>query len=122
MKDGWYSRPVLFVENVERSIAFYCDRLGFVEGQRYEEDGIVLLGEVTRGDCTLMLNCQQPDKIGRSRIFISLAQGLIEALRIEFEERGAPLRDGWWGYDTMIIDDPDGNELFFPYPAPHESG
>ena len=32
MKDGWYSRPVLFVESVERAIAFYRDRLGFVEG------------------------------------------------------------------------------------------
>jgi hypothetical protein len=20
------------------------------------------------------------------------------------------------GYDTMIVEDPDGNELFFPYP------
>jgi catechol 2,3-dioxygenase-like lactoylglutathione lyase family enzyme len=120
MKDGWYSRPVLFVESVERAIAFYRDGLGFVEGQRYEEEGTVLLGEVARGDCTLLLNCQQPDKIGRGRIFISLTPGLIEDLRAEFEQRGAPIRDGWWGYDTMIIDDPDGNELFFPYPAPSD--
>jgi catechol 2,3-dioxygenase-like lactoylglutathione lyase family enzyme len=120
MKDGWYSRPVLFVESVERAIAFYRDALGFVEGQRYEEESTVLLGEVTRGDCALLLNCQQPDKIGRGRIFISLTPGLIEDLRAEFEGRGVPIRDGWWGYDTMIIDDPDGNELFFPYPAPSD--
>ncbi len=94
MKDGWYSRPVLFVESVERAIAFYRDQLGFVEGQRYEEEGTVLLGEVTRGDCTLLLNCQQPDKIGRGRMFISLTPGLIEDLRAEFERRGAPIRDG----------------------------
>lgn len=117
MKDGWYSRPVLFVESVERAIGFYRDRLGFVEGQSYEEDGTVLLGEVTRGDCTLLLNCQQPGKVGKGRIFISLAPGMIDDLRAEFEGRGAPTRDGWWGYDTMIIDDPDGNELYFPYPA-----
>lgn len=117
MKDGWFSRPVLFVENVERAIAFYRDVLGFTEGQRYEEEGTVLVGEVTRGDCSLLLNCQQPDKIGRGRMFISLAPGLIEDLRAEFEARGAPVREGWWGYNTMIIDDPDGNELFFPYPA-----
>ena len=120
MKDGWYSRPVLFVENVERAIEFYRDVLGFAEGQRYEEDGTTLVGEVTRGDCALLLNCQQPDKNGCGRIFISLATGLINDLRAEFEARSAPIRDGWWGYDTMIIEDPDGNELFFPYPAANE--
>ncbi len=28
---GWYSRPVFFVESVERSIRFYVEKLGFVE-------------------------------------------------------------------------------------------
>jgi hypothetical protein len=27
----WYSRPVFFVESVERSIAFYTTKLGFIE-------------------------------------------------------------------------------------------
>ena len=49
-------------------------------------------------------------------MFISLEIELLRTLRAEFENRGAPLADGWWGYDTMIIKDPDGNELFFPYP------
>ena len=22
----------------------------------------------------------------------------------------------WWGYDTLQVDDPDGNELLFPRP------
>jgi hypothetical protein len=48
----------------------------------------------------------------------------LQTLRAEFENRGAPIKDGWWGYDTMIIEDPDGNELFFPYPnrAKNQSG
>ena len=29
-----------------------------------------------------------------------------------FEKRW---HSGEWGYDTLQIDDPDGNELFFPY-------
>lgn len=122
MMDGWYSRAVLFVDNVQQAIAFYRDKLGFVEGQRYEEEGMVLVGEVSRGDCTLLLNCQQPEKTGKGRIFISLSPGIIDDLRAELERRGAPIRDGWWGYDTMIVDDPDGNELFFPYPAPSAGG
>jgi catechol 2,3-dioxygenase-like lactoylglutathione lyase family enzyme len=119
----WYSRPVFFVESVERSIAFYTEKLGFTQGFRYEEEGKVLVGQVNREDCEIVLNCQQPEKTGHSRIFISIDIGPLQALRAEFEARGAPIRDGWWGYDTMIIRDPDGNELFLPYPkAEEESG
>ena len=114
---AWYSRPVFFVESVERSLAFYIERLGFVEGPRYEEDGKTLVGQVSREGCELLLNCQQPEKTGHGRIFISIDIGLLRTLRAEFEDRKAPIRDGWWGYDTMIIEDPDGNEIFFPYPS-----
>lgn len=112
----WYSRPVLFVTDVERSLAFYTENLGFTEGPRYAEDGRVLLGQVTREDCTVLLNCQQPDKAGHGRMFISLEAEPFLALRAEFAQRGSPMREGWWGYDTLIVEDPDGNEWFFPYP------
>jgi uncharacterized glyoxalase superfamily protein PhnB len=115
---GWFSRPVLFVESVERAIDFYCTKLGFAETNRYVEDGTVLVGEVTREDCILLLNSQQPDKSGKGRMFISLEPDTLDKLRQEFESRGAPIEDGWWGYDTMIVRDLDGNELFFPYPGP----
>jgi catechol 2,3-dioxygenase-like lactoylglutathione lyase family enzyme len=117
----WYSRPVFFVESVERSIAFYTEKLGFVESTRYEEEGKILVAQVNREDCEILLNCQQPEKTGRSRMFISIDIGPLQTLRAEFEGRRAPIRDGWWGYDTMIIEDPDGNELFFPYPKKEEA-
>ena len=116
MSDGWYSRPIFFVESVERTIDFYRDKLGFSEETRYEEDGIALVGQVVREDCTLLLDCQQPSRTGKGRMFISLDLEPLLRLREEFERRGAPIRDGWWGYDTMIVEDPDGNELYFPYP------
>jgi len=112
----WYSRPVFFVESVERSIAFYTEKLGFTVANRYEEDGEILVAQVNREDCEILLNCQQPEKTGRGRMFISLDIEVLRTLRAEFESRGSPITDGWWGYDTMIIKDPDGNELFFPYP------
>jgi catechol 2,3-dioxygenase-like lactoylglutathione lyase family enzyme len=112
----WYSRPVFFVKSVERSIAFYTEKLAFTEGFRYEEGGEILVGQVNREDCEIILNSQQPEKTGSGRIFISIDLAPLQALRAEFENRGAPVRDGWWGYDTMIIEDPDGNQLFFPYP------
>jgi catechol 2,3-dioxygenase-like lactoylglutathione lyase family enzyme len=116
----WYSRPVFFVESVERSIAFYTEKLGFTQGFRYEEEGKIFVGQVNREDCEIILTCQEPEKSGRGRVFISIDLGPLQALRAEFEGRGAPIRDGWWGYDTMIIEDPDGNELFFPYPKDAE--
>ena len=112
----WYSRAVFFVQSVEQSIAFYTEKLGFTEAAHYKEEGRILVGQVNREDCEILLNCQQPEKTGHGRMFISLEIGALRTLRVEFENRGAPIMDGWWGYDTMIIKDLDGNELFFPYP------
>ncbi len=75
---------------------------------------MILVGQVNREDCEIILNCQQPDKVGGGRMFISLDLEPLKKLRAEFEERGGAVRDGWWGYDTMIVEDPDGNALFFP--------
>lgn len=114
---GWYSRPVFFVASVERSIRFYVEKLGFAEGFQHLDNGTILVGQVNREDCEIILNCQQPDKVGGGRMFISIDLEPLQKLRAEFEQRGAPVRDGWWGYDTMIVEDPDGNALFFPYPG-----
>jgi hypothetical protein len=40
----------------------------------------------------------------------------LAALRREFVARSVPTKETWWGYDTLQVDDPDGNELFFPRP------
>jgi catechol 2,3-dioxygenase-like lactoylglutathione lyase family enzyme len=117
MSDAWYSRPVLFVADVERAIEFYTRLLGFEPGFRYEEDGVALVSEVTREDCTLLLDCQQPAKKGHGRMFISLDPEPFARLKAEFEQRGAPVKKGWWGYELMVVEDPDGNELFFPEPG-----
>ncbi len=115
---AWNSRPVFFVEDVERSLAFYVNQLGFEETNRYAEDGKVLVGGVHRDGCPLLLNCQQPQKNGRARIWVSLDLETFQALRAELQARSVSIKDGWWGFDTMIIEDPDGNELFFPVPKP----
>jgi hypothetical protein len=40
----------------------------------------------------------------------------LDALRAEFEARGVTVKNGRWGYRLMVVDDPDGNQLFFNYP------
>jgi catechol 2,3-dioxygenase-like lactoylglutathione lyase family enzyme len=109
-----YPRPVFFVADVNRALRFYIDMLGF-EKAWHEADGAGTVCQVNHGECEIIL-CQDATRRGRARLFIELtAEGLAD-LRRELVERSVPTKETWWGYDTLQIDDPDGNELFFPVP------
>lgn len=121
----WFARPVLHVTDVDASVRFYVDRLGFTSPWRYEEDGKAYVAQVERQGCALILADTWPEKIGKGLMFISLnterqtreaAIAALDALRKELEARGVPVREGSWGYRLLVIDDPDGNQLFFNYP------
>lgn len=121
----WFARPVLHVTNVDASIAFYVDKLGFTRDWRYEENGRGLVAEVDRGPCALILCEQWPEKAGRGLMFISMDVkpfsrdaeiAAVDALRAEFEGRGVLVKDGHWGHKVLVVEDLDGNQLFFPYP------
>ena len=118
----WDARPVFFVNDVERSLRFYTDQLGFRETNRYAHDGKILVGGVERDGCPLLLNCQQPQKNGHGRFWIRLDVETYGALRTDLQQKGVAVKDDWWGLDTMIVEDPDGNELFFPVPQPQGNG
>jgi catechol 2,3-dioxygenase-like lactoylglutathione lyase family enzyme len=115
MSDRWYARPVLFVADIDRAAHFYVRQLGFREAWRHAEDDRALVAQVERNDCELLLSSQWPDKIGCGLIFISLDQEVLAALRVELESKAVVVKDGWWGYRLMVVDDPDGNQLYFPY-------
>jgi catechol 2,3-dioxygenase-like lactoylglutathione lyase family enzyme len=117
MNNKWYSRPVLFVADIDRSVDFYVKQLGFNQSWRYEEEGQAWVAQVERPGCELILSSQWPDKVGKGLMFISLDVDVLNALRTELEGRGVDAKDGRWGYELMVIVDPDGNELYFPYPA-----
>ena len=44
------------------------------------------------------------------------ATAALDALRAELEAKGVAVKDGSWGYRLLVVDDPDGNQLFFNYP------
>ncbi len=117
MSDEWFARPVLFVADIGRSVDFYVRQLGFTQPWRYEEEGKARVAQVERQGCALILSSQWPDKVGKGLIFISLEPQVLNAVRAEFEGKGVGVRDGYWGYRLMVIVDPDGNELYFNYPA-----
>src|SRR4029453_11748357 len=121
----WFARPVLPVSNVEASLRFYVDRLGFTVPWRFEDDGRAVVAQVDRQGCSLILSDQWPEKVGKPLMFISLnvepethqaAVAALDALRGELEARGVPVKDGRWGYRLLVVEDLDGNQLFFPYP------
>jgi catechol 2,3-dioxygenase-like lactoylglutathione lyase family enzyme len=110
----WYTRPVLFVADVNRALRFYVDMLGF-EKSWHEGDGAGGVCQVNHGECEIIL-CEDATRGDRARLFIELTAAGLTDLRRELVERSVPSKATWWGYDTLQIDDPDGNELFFPVP------
>ncbi|MGB8264846.1 MAG: glyoxalase superfamily protein [Candidatus Velthaea sp.] len=119
---GWFARPVLHVTDVDASVAFYVNRLGFTSPWRYEEDGRAHVAQVERQGCALILTDTWPDKVGKGLMFISInvereAQiAALDALRAEFAAKDVAVKEGSWGYRLLVVDDPDGNQLFFNYP------
>ena len=87
----WYTRPVLFVADIGRSVEFYVDQLGFTQSWRHEDEGKALVAQVNRQGCELILSSQWPNKVGSGLIFISLDVGVLHALRADatdFQEGG----------------------------------
>jgi catechol 2,3-dioxygenase-like lactoylglutathione lyase family enzyme len=136
----WFARPVLHVKDVEASLRFYMNRLGFTCPWRYDEDSRAYVAQVDRQGCALILADTWPEKVGKALMFISLnvepdtsettsetatrdaAVAALDALRVELEAKGVPVKEGSWGYRLLVVDDPDGNQLFFNYPNETASG
>jgi catechol 2,3-dioxygenase-like lactoylglutathione lyase family enzyme len=108
----WYTRPVLFVADVNRALRFYVDMLGF-EKSWHEGNGAGMVCQVNHGECEIIL-CEDATRRDKGRLFIELTADGLADLRRELAERSVPSKERWWGNDTIQIEDPDGNELFFP--------
>jgi catechol 2,3-dioxygenase-like lactoylglutathione lyase family enzyme len=117
MSNDWYSRPVLFVSDIERSVDFYVEKFGFTENWRFEPAGKKAgVAQVARPGIELILAAESPEKMGNGLMFISLdGDAAVDALRAELAGRGVDVKEGVWGYRVMAITDPDGNEFYFCY-------
>ena len=104
----WYARPVLFVSDLDRALRFYMDQLGFTKKWHVHN-----VCQVDRGGCEIILY-EDPARQDKSRLFVELNRDGIDELRREILERSISTQKMWWGYDTILIVDPDGNELLFP--------
>jgi catechol 2,3-dioxygenase-like lactoylglutathione lyase family enzyme len=97
--------PVLPVSDLDNSIKFYTERLGFSLDWT---SGAVC--SVSRGGCHIML--RESDKGGAVWVWIGLAS---DALFNEFRDRGVLVvqepKNFTWAYE-MKFADPDGNILW----------
>jgi catechol 2,3-dioxygenase-like lactoylglutathione lyase family enzyme len=110
----WYTRPVLFTDDLARSLAFYIDVLEFAKDW-HEGDGTGTVCQVSRDGCEVIL-CQDPARRDRGRLFISLDDDGIAKLRVALAAKSISHDRAWWGSDVIDVADPDGNQLRFSFP------
>lgn len=124
----WYTRPLLFVADVDAAMVFY-GRMGFAVAWQFAQDdpplleasgtgqGPTFVAQMQRDDCEFILSCQWPDRCGQGMLFVELEPADWAALPTELETAGVSFRDGWWGYRSLIVTDLDGNDIYFPDPS-----
>ena len=52
----WFARPIFSVTDVEASLRFYVDRLGFTTSWRFDEAGKAYVAQVDRQGCAIILS------------------------------------------------------------------
>ncbi len=113
--------PLLFVENVVRAVAFYCDQLGFEMKFKWDSEGTLAWCRLERGKAALMLQqaCTDEDGTAEERRkgvgFFMLCDD-AHALYEELSGKGLslePPKVAFYGMNQLFLKDPDGYELCF---------
>jgi catechol 2,3-dioxygenase-like lactoylglutathione lyase family enzyme len=111
--------PQFLVDDLDRAVAFYRDRLGFELDFKYES----FYASVTRDGFAIHLKCAPKlpaERAQRKRdehLDAYIAVRGIRTLFGEFQARGAqllkPLEERPWGCVDFYVEDPDGYILCF---------
>jgi catechol 2,3-dioxygenase-like lactoylglutathione lyase family enzyme len=110
----------LTVDDIERSLAWYRDVLGFTVGERWEREGRLAGVELVAGRVSFWLS-QDDWKKGRGRVkgegfrlYCETAQD-VDRLAAQIRARGGSLlegpRDQPWGTRDLAVADPDGFKI-----------
>ena len=122
--------PNLLVANVERSLAFYVDTLGFARGLTVPDASPFVFASVTSGDIEIFFNDaatavqEYPGFAGKpigatGTMFIEL-QG-VDALHDRIKSRATivmPIENKFYGMREFAIVDPDGYVITFAERVP----
>jgi lactoylglutathione lyase len=121
--------PFLMVSNMERSLRFYIEGLGFTRTRQWIVDGKIRWCWLEIGNAALMLQEYRPDRVPTTKLGegVSVCFQCRDALAIYHEARTRGIDpqtpfvgNAMW---VTIICDPDGYKLDFESPtdAPEES-
>ena len=109
-------RPVFFVHDTPRAMAFYEDRLGFALDWVHEENGRPYVVQVSLFGVQIILNQRESpedSRAGHGRLFVGLDDDQSAAVLNHIQIKGIDATDTHWGAPTIAILDADGNEMFF---------
>jgi catechol 2,3-dioxygenase-like lactoylglutathione lyase family enzyme len=121
--------PLLHVRDIERSIRFYVDSLGFELAGQAASNGQVFWCRLERGGATLMLERRPRGLELRSppapEVALYFVCDDVDAMAREFAERGVemgPPTDAYYGMRQIFVPDPDGYAVCFESPTEGWSG
>ena len=111
--------PSITVNDIEKSLAWYRDVLGFTVKERWENEGKLAGVEMAAGDVSFMLGQDDWQK-GRDRvkgegfrIYCTTGQNadrLAESIKVRGGLLSGEPRDEW-GMRTFAVEDPDGFKI-----------
>jgi uncharacterized glyoxalase superfamily protein PhnB len=113
--------PSLTVNDIAKSMAWYCDVLGFVVKQRWEQNGVLLGGELKAGGGTVYIG-QDDWKKGRDRVkgegvrlylYVKTRRD-VDRLAAGITARGGTLASephDEWGARSFNLEDPTGYKI-----------
>ena len=111
--------PFLGVTDMERSLHFYLDGLGFVMKNKWEPEGKIRWCWLTRGGASLMLQeylpgCRPEGVLGQG-VTLSFQCEDAVALYREFRSRSLDAKEPFVGNSmwVTVLTDPDGYKLDF---------
>ena len=108
--------PMIGVQDVNASVDFYCDKLGFVLDDEFVHDGVRRWAHLQRDQAALMLTSHNVSKEPHTRdghrdvalyCYTTDLTGLLADLR----EAGCAVKGPWvtfYGQKEIQVEDPDG--------------
>jgi uncharacterized glyoxalase superfamily protein PhnB len=117
--------PLLVVCDIDRSLAFYRDRLGFDVVAEAQSDGRVFWCRLHRGGASIMLQqaeAEDGSAEGRGRgVVLYFVCDDADAVHREFAAGGLSLPApavAYYGMKQLFVPDPDGYAVCFESPTP----
>ena len=113
-----YARTNFYCSDVQRSITFYVEKLGFEKKWDYKNGEKILSAQVDRNSCELMLTHFSNVISGGGGLYISLhKREQLQSFYEEFKDKGVlfetEIHRTYWNSTEFSVLDPDGNRIVF---------